>query len=119
SPLRDARGQRMTLGIAPRPPGRHCLPDEQQQKQHGDTDHHEARPAERIAVQIEWIEAAAQRAHFLAVEQLLLELLGPGREFPFGNPCVLARGPYDEEAVADRERVVGTRLLAARLAAAL
>src|SRR2546430_10380344 len=48
-------------------------------------DHDKGRLAKRISIQIEGIEGAAQRAHFLALEQLRLEVLRPGRELPLGR----------------------------------
>src|SRR5258705_4428126 len=75
--------------------------------------------AERLALQIERIEAAAERAHLLAVEQLVLEIIRPGGELPFGGRGFVARGAHHEKVLADRERVIRARLLAARLDAAL
>src|SRR6266704_2578722 len=59
-------------------------PDEEEQKHDRHADDHEARPAEGIGIQIEGIEAAAQRPHILAVEQLVLEIFGPGDQLPLG-----------------------------------
>src|SRR6267378_3536765 len=119
TPLRDALGQGMSLRITPGAPRRYCLPDKQEEKQDADTDDHVARLAERLALHIERIEAAAQRAHLLAVEQLVLEIVRPRGELPFGARGFVARGAHDEIVLADRECVIGARLLAARLDAAL
>src|SRR5258705_4573497 len=119
TPLRDALGQGMPLGITPCAPRRYCLPDKQEEKQDADTDDHVARLAERLALHIERIEAAAQRAHLLAVEQLVLEIIRPRGELPFGGRGFVARGAHDEKVLADRERGIRARLLAARLDAAM
>src|SRR5256886_17415051 len=82
-------------------------------------DHDKGRLAKRISIQIEGIEGAAQRAHFLALEQLRLEVLRPGDELPLGLARFGTSGPDDEIVIADHERVIRGRLLAPGLDAAL
>ena len=115
APFRDAPRQQMALGIAPGAKRRNRLPQEEQQKHDANGDHDVTGAPERLAVEIERIEAAAQRPHLLAVEQLTLELRRPRHELALGYWGFGARGAHDQKTMAEDERAIGTRFLPARL----